>query len=283
MARVDGDNDHHHRLRFTCPASSCSLGFDETSTYGEFVEHTSTHGSELFTLGINVCPLGCRLGFSDAIQQRAHLLSGCSCIPPTVRRAVGSIACGYRGCSQKYGSIVSMRSHFMKKHGSRVYEDPSARYKDDICRLGFPDAGSIHSHMTAQYNKGGHVCMLLKNWGAATWIADQYTTPESDLHHLESDILCSVISYPAPATFYDLDVLDKQLLSVDDLVLLWEQNITGIQMAVQYPEATARREVVRVANSVRSAGILSWNIPKFTPSMIEGDPKTLLSQSLSDP
>jgi hypothetical protein len=233
MAGVDGDNDHHHhRLRFTCPESSCSMMFDDSWTYGDFVRHTLRHELELFSMGINICPLGCRCGFSDAIQQRAHLLSGCSRIPPpVVPSAVGSLVCGYRDCSQRYDDLVSVRLHFLKKHGSRVYEDPRTRYRDDICRLGFLDADSLHNHMTAKSTKGGHICMLLKGLDIARWIAHQYTPIESDIHPIESDILRSVVSYPAPTTFYDLDLLDKQLLSVDDLVLLWEQNIAGIQLA----------------------------------------------------
>jgi hypothetical protein len=305
MAGVDGENDHHHhRLHFTCPASSCSMMFDDSWTYGDFVRHISSHELELFSMGINICPLGCCCGFSDAIQQRAHLLSGCSRIsPPVVPSAVGSLVCGYRDCSQRYDDLVSLRLHFQKKHANRVYDDPRTTYKDHVCQLGFLDAGSLHHHMTAKSNKGGHVCTLLKNLDVARWIAHQYTPiesgihpiesdfhpiesdfhPMSDIHPIESDIIRSVDSYPAPTTFYDLDLLDKQLLSVDDLVLLWEQNIAGIRMTVQYPESTARQEIIRVAGSVRSAGILAWKIPAFTPGMTEGNPKTLLSPSLSDP
>lgn len=156
---------HPGVFQFSCPVRSCSATFDDDCTYGEFAEHVFLHGVELFNMGLNPCPFGCRLGFVDPLQQRQHVVFDCNSAPGapfpdpyTVKAQV----CSHPGCRSKYGTDTQMRQHYMKKHGSKVYkDDPSAPNQDHVCFKGFATSYSLYLHLIAKAGTGSHVSNIL--------------------------------------------------------------------------------------------------------------------------
>jgi hypothetical protein len=103
-------------LHFRCPAKSCLRDFHHDCSYETFVSHVSEHESELFSVGLNVCPFGCESGFLDPVQQHPNMSA-----PDAYDE--GPQVCNYRGCPSVYSTPTSMSWHFLYEHGDDVYED----------------------------------------------------------------------------------------------------------------------------------------------------------------
>jgi predicted Zn-ribbon and HTH transcriptional regulator len=74
---VGGCNLSARGIHFRCPAKSRLKDFHHDCSYKMFVSHVSKHESKLLSMGLNVCPFGCKSGFFDALQQVVHIKTRC--------------------------------------------------------------------------------------------------------------------------------------------------------------------------------------------------------------
>ncbi|KEQ75135.1 hypothetical protein M436DRAFT_62537 [Aureobasidium namibiae CBS 147.97] len=65
----------------------------------------------------------------------------------------GPQRCGYDDCDQTYNEVVSMRQHFVKKHGHEAYRDPEITHKDHTYKKGFSDGRDLYQHMTSRVSR----------------------------------------------------------------------------------------------------------------------------------
>jgi hypothetical protein len=144
---VDDIDTHPDHYRFRCPIDTCGVEFNAKCNYETFVEHVNTYRLELFESGIYVCPFGCSCGFNFvsifAAMEATHspLIQNSYKLEPQ--------QCRWEGCRTKCPTLMTMQSHWLKKHSFETYEDDATPFKGHICKRGFAEEYSYYKHITA--------------------------------------------------------------------------------------------------------------------------------------
>lgn len=271
---VSGVNTHWDGFRFLCPLPSCIVQFHTSCTYDEFRLHAASHSAQPYAMDIHPCPLGCQSGFVDAVQLRVHLISHCPNTPAVVYPDLYAQGkpCDFEGCSYTGANVISMRHHYFVEHSFDAYGDDNIHYKDHICQRGFYDGRSSYEHIVAKPSTGCHLQVLLDNPDIYSNVVYQASSSAS-----RNDILRSAVCRPVPTNPYKLADLADQDLTIDELLIVWEQLILGQRMAVQFPEITAGS----VAGCAHHINVTLWKIPSFTANMRVNNPTAYLLPSVT--
>jgi len=274
-------------LHFHCPIQPCNMDFDVHCTYDRFTLHIASHAHEFHSMGWNICPFGCLVGFIDAFQQRQHVTLKCSSLPPVPPRPSWPQTCKYAGCQTKFADEAALRQHCMKKHGSVAYAKANHAFKDHTCQKGIADARDLHQHMIAMVSSGSHLQVIFSGFDVAKIVTMSLCT-SGDPQLLDAgpagvavphaiDILRSSVCHPPLPRTYHFHLLSRKLLNTNDLLASWENKVRSIRMAFQLPEISARC----LPGSIYSSRVLAWKIPNFVPNAMVRDPSMYLFPSIS--
>jgi len=124
----------------------------------------------------------------------------------------------------------------------------------------------------AKPSLGCHLQVLLDNPDIYYNVIYQASSSAS-----RNDILRSAVCRPAPTNPYKLADLADQDLTIDELLIVWEQLILGQRMAVQFPATTAGS----VAGCTHHNSVTLWKLPSFTANMRVNNPTAYLSPSVT--